>query len=57
MAAESRAAATRRKDEERAARMKAEGVVRTTGRCSVCYRMIVIDSWRSRYTHRCFTSA
>ena len=53
MAAESRAAAQTRKDRERSARMRAEGVVRTTGRCSVCYRIVTIDSWRSRYTHRC----
>lgn len=41
------------KDKERAARMKREGVVRTTGRCSVCYRLIAVDSWKSRYTHVC----
>lgn len=56
MAAESRASATRRKDEERAARMKAEGVCRTTGRCSVCYKIVTCDSWKSRYTHRCWTN-
>ncbi len=52
--AESRAAATRRKDGERAARMKAEGIARTTGRCAVCYRIVVVDSWKSRYTHLCW---
>lgn len=40
-------------DRERAARMKRDGVVRTTQRCPSCYRMIACDSWRSRYTHVC----
>lgn len=56
MAAESRAAARSRKDKERAARMRAEGVVRTTGVCSVCYRVVRVDGPRSRYTHRCWIS-
>lgn len=42
-----------KRDKERAARMKREGVCRTTGRCSVCYRLITVDSWKSRYTHIC----
>jgi hypothetical protein len=41
------------KDEERAARMRREGVCRTTGRCAVCYRIISIESWKSRYSHVC----
>jgi hypothetical protein len=41
------------KDKERAARMKREGVVRTTGRCAVCYRTVAVDSIKSRYTHVC----
>ena len=53
MAAESRAAANRRKNTEMAARMKAEKVCRTTGRCAICYRIVSVDSWRSRYTHIC----
>lgn len=43
----------REQDRERAARMRREGIVRTTGRCAICYRTITIDSWRSRYTHIC----
>lgn len=54
MAGESRANAQKKKDEARAARMKADGVCRTTGRCSVCYRIITVESWKSRYTHRCW---
>ncbi len=42
------------KDKERAAYLRAHGIVRTTGRCSVCYRLITIESWKSRYTHRCW---
>lgn len=42
------------KDKAMAARLKAEKVCRTTGRCSVCYRLITIESWKSRYTHRCW---
>lgn len=41
------------RDKERAAQMKRDGVCRTTGRCSVCYRLISVDSWKSRYTHIC----
>lgn len=41
------------KDALRAARMKAEGVERTTGRCSVCYKTITVDSVKSRYRHIC----
>lgn len=42
------------KDKDMAARLKREKVCRTTGRCSVCYRIILIESWKSRYTHRCW---
>jgi hypothetical protein len=42
-----------RKDSARAARMKAERVVRTTGRCAVCYRIIAVDSNESTYRHIC----
>lgn len=45
--------ATRRKDEEMAARLKREGVVRTTGRCAQCYAIISVDSTKSRYVHVC----
>jgi hypothetical protein len=44
------------KDRDRAAYMKRMGICRTTARCAVCYRVIVIDSWKSRYTHRCWIS-
>ena len=54
--AESKGAGQRRsqKDKERAALMKRLGICRTTARCSVCYRIITIESWKSRYTHRCW---
>lgn len=55
MATEQRGKALARKNSERAALMKALGIVRTTGRCAVCYRLIVVDSSKSRYTHRCWT--
>lgn len=44
------------KDKERAARMKAEGIERTTGRCPVCYKIVTCDSRISRNTHigRCW---
>lgn len=38
-----------------AAQMRANGVVRTTGRCGACYATIEVDSNRSRYRHRCRT--
>jgi hypothetical protein len=41
------------KDKEMAARLKREGVVRTTGRCANCYRIVSVESIRSRYTHIC----
>ena len=41
------------RDKERAARMKREGVERTTGRCAICYRIIQIDSSKTRYRHIC----
>jgi hypothetical protein len=55
--AESQGAGQRRsqKDKEMAARMKREGIQRTTARCG-CYRIVTIDSWKSKYTHRCSSS-
>jgi hypothetical protein len=41
------------RDKERAAELKRRGVERTTGRCGNCYRMITIESSKSRYSHRC----
>lgn len=38
---------------EQAARMKREGIVRTTGRCATCYKLVAVDSTKSRYTHVC----
>lgn len=43
------------KDKDRAAYMRRMGIVRTTGRCAVCYKLVTIDSWKSRYSHRCWT--
>lgn len=40
-------------DKRMAADLKARGVVRTTGRCAVCYAIIAVDSIKSRYTHMC----
>lgn len=41
------------RDRERAAELKRLRVCRTTGRCPVCYAIVTIDSWKSRYTHIC----
>lgn len=41
------------RDQERAARLKALDIERTTGRCALCYRIITVLSRKSRYTHRC----
>ena len=54
MANEQRGKALARKNAERAAQMKAAGEERTIGRCSVCYRLITVESRKSRYTHRCW---
>lgn len=40
-----------KKDEEMAARMKREGVERTTGRCPNCYKIVTCDSSKSRNRH------
>ena len=54
MAAEGGAAARRReRDKARAGHMKRLGIERTTGVCALCYRLITIDSIKSRYTHVC----
>lgn len=42
-----------RRDKQRAAEMKRLGIERTTGRCALCYRLINVDSSKSRYTHVC----
>jgi hypothetical protein len=36
-----------------AAYMKAHHIVRTTGRCGACYSIHEIESYRSKYRHRC----
>lgn len=41
------------RNQSRAMEMKRLGIERTTGRCSVCYRIVSVDSWKSRYTHVC----
>lgn len=41
------------KDKAMAARMKRLGIVRTSGICAACYRLIRVDSIKSRYTHIC----
>lgn len=42
-----------RKNAERAAEMKKLGIERTTGRCAQCYRIITIESRKSKYNHMC----
>lgn len=42
------------KDKRMAAMLKAAGVVRTTGRCSVCYRIVSTEGPKSKYTHVCW---
>lgn len=44
------------RDKQRAAVLRALGIERTTGRCATCYRMVTIDSRKSRYTHICWRS-
>lgn len=39
------------KDKQMAARLKAEGVERTTGRCAICYKLIANGA--ATYTHYC----
>lgn len=41
------------RDKEKAAELRRRGVVRTTGRCAVCYAIVAVDSVKSRYNHRC----
>lgn len=41
------------RDKTRAAMLKRLDVERTTGRCGVCYRIVTVDSRKSRYTHVC----
>ncbi len=41
------------RDKMRAAYMKQHGICRTTGRCAQCYRIVTIESWKSRFTHIC----
>lgn len=42
------------KDKERAAYMKRLGIQRTTARCGCCYRIVTIDSCKSRWNHYCW---
>lgn len=41
------------RDRERAADLKKRGIERVTGQCAQCYRIIPINSRKSRYTHIC----
>lgn len=41
------------KNQSRAMEMKRLGIERTTGRCAVCYRIVTVDSSKSRYSHIC----
>lgn len=50
---EGTAGRNRAKNQAMAARMKDLGIERTTGRCALCYRIITIDSIKSRYVHIC----
>lgn len=51
MASQGSAKRKQERDRERAAEMKRLGVVRTTGRCPVCYRIVTCESSKSRNTH------
>lgn len=44
------------KDKRMAAMLKAKGDERTTGRCANCYRIVTVDSSRTKNTHigHCF---
>lgn len=42
------------KDKERAAEMKRLGIVRTTGRCALCYKIVSTEGPKSKYTHKCW---
>lgn len=53
MAAPASGKSRSQKDKEMAARLKRLGIERTTGRCALCYRIIVIESIKSRYKHIC----
>lgn len=41
------------KDSARAAQLKARGVVRTHGRCALCYRMIRLDRIHNHIATNC----
>jgi hypothetical protein len=41
------------RSKEQSAMMKRLGICRTTGRCAVCYQLIQIESWKSKYRHVC----
>ena len=43
----------RNRSQALAAYMAAHNIVRTTGRCAVCYRIITIDGPGSHYNHIC----
>jgi hypothetical protein len=45
--------AIKRKNQARAAALKAAGVERTNGRCALCYRIITVDGPKSVYRHIC----
>lgn len=46
-------ASQREASQAQAQYMKDKGICRTMGRCALCYRLITIDSWKSKYKHVC----
>jgi formamidopyrimidine-DNA glycosylase len=52
---ESGGKAAARRNSARAAQMKADGTERTTARCGGCYAVVSRESWKSRYTHYCWS--
>jgi len=52
---ESSGKAAARKNAARAAYMKSHGIERTTARCGGCYATVTRETWKSRYTHYCWS--
>ena len=42
------------KDKAMAADLKSRGIERTTGKCALCYKLISIQSSKSKYSHLCW---
>ena len=51
MASQSSGANKTMRDKARAAQMKRDGVVRTTGRCCNCYKIVTVESVKTANKH------